>query len=148
MSDLYEEDIVLWSERQAKLLRRRAAGELVNDVELDWPNIAEEIESLGNEQRFAVESLLVQAIVHRLKAEAWPSCRDMETWLADSMRSRGDAASRFVPSMRQRIDLDRIYRRALRAMPRAVDGQAAPPLPPVCPFTLDWLLSEEPSPAP
>ncbi|MGD0432263.1 MAG: DUF29 family protein [Acetobacteraceae bacterium] len=114
MSDLYEEDIVLWSERQSELLRRRAAGELVNEAELDWPNIAEEIESLGNEQRFAVESLLVQAIVHRLKAEAWPACRDMETWLADSMRFRGDAASRFVSSMRQRIDLDRIYRRALR----------------------------------
>ena len=114
MSDLYEEDIVLWSERQAELLRRRAAGELVNEAELDWPNIAEEIESVGDEQRFAVESLLVQAIVHRLEAEAWPSCRDMETWLADSMRFRGDAASRFVPSMRQRIDLDRIYRRAPR----------------------------------
>jgi hypothetical protein len=31
MSDLYEADIVLWSERQAELLRRRAAGELVNE---------------------------------------------------------------------------------------------------------------------
>ena len=83
MSDLYEEDIVLWSERQGELLRRRAEGELVNEAELDWPNIAEEIESVGNEQRFAVESLLVQAIVHRLKAEAWPACRDMETWRAE-----------------------------------------------------------------
>src|SRR4051794_33321081 len=100
MSDLYEEDIVLWSERQAELLRRRAAGELVNEAELDWPNIAEEIESLGNEQRFAVESLLVQAIVHRLKAEAWPLCRDVANWRADSRRFLGDAAARFVLSMR------------------------------------------------
>jgi len=144
MSDLYEEDIVLWSERQAELLRRRAAGELVNEAELDWPNIAEEIESVGNEQRFAVESLLVQAIVHRLKAEAWPSCRDAENWLADSMRFRGDAASRFVPSMRQKVDLERIYRRAVRAMPRANDGQPAPAHAATCPFTLVWLLSEEP----
>ena len=104
MSDLYEDDIVLWSEHQAQLLRRRAAGELVNDADLDWPNIAEEIEAVGNEQRFAVESLLVQAIAHRLKAEAWPLCRDVENWLADSMRLRGDAASRFVPAMRHRID--------------------------------------------
>jgi hypothetical protein len=144
MSDLYEQDIVLWSERQSELLRRRAAGELVNEAELDWPNIAEEIESVGNEQRFAVESLLVQAIVHRLKAEAWPDCRDVETWLSDSMRFRGDAASRFVPFMRQRISLDRIYARALRAMPRSIDGQASPTPAPVCPFTLDWLLGEEP----
>ena len=30
MSDLYDTDIVTWSERQAELLRRRAAGELVS----------------------------------------------------------------------------------------------------------------------
>lgn len=47
MSDLYEKDILIWSENQANLLRRRAAGELVNDAELDWSNIAEEIESVG-----------------------------------------------------------------------------------------------------
>jgi len=45
MSCLYDEDIVLWSERQGELLRRRAAGDFVNDAELDWPNIAEEIEA-------------------------------------------------------------------------------------------------------
>jgi hypothetical protein len=44
MSD-YDTDILLWSERQGELRRRRAAGELVNDAELDWPNIADEIES-------------------------------------------------------------------------------------------------------
>jgi len=142
MSDLYDEDIVLWSERQGELLRRRAAGELVNEAELDWPNIAEEIESVGNEPRFAVESLLVQAIAHRLKAEAWPDCRDAPTWRADSMRFSGDAASRFVPSMRQRIDLYRIWRRAVRAVPETIDGVAPPPMPTVCPYTLDELLSE------
>ena len=50
MSDLYDADILQWSEHQAALLRRRAAGELVNEADLDWPNIAEEIESLGKSQ--------------------------------------------------------------------------------------------------
>jgi hypothetical protein len=31
MSDLYGDDILLWSERQAELLRRVAAGEPVNE---------------------------------------------------------------------------------------------------------------------
>ena len=31
MSDLYEADILLWSEQQAALLRRLAAGERVNE---------------------------------------------------------------------------------------------------------------------
>ena len=35
MGDLYEADIVLWSERQSELLRRRAACERVNEAELD-----------------------------------------------------------------------------------------------------------------
>ena len=47
MSDLYDADVLLWSEQQADLLRRRAAGELVNDTALDWPNIAEEIADVG-----------------------------------------------------------------------------------------------------
>jgi hypothetical protein len=32
MSDLYDTDILVWSEQQAALLRRAAAGERVNDV--------------------------------------------------------------------------------------------------------------------
>jgi hypothetical protein len=77
MGSPYDTDILLWSEQQADLLRRRAAGEPVNDAELDWPHIAEEIESVGSEQRHAVESLLLQALLHQLKAEAWPLSRDM-----------------------------------------------------------------------
>jgi hypothetical protein len=72
----YDSDILLWSEHQAALLRRRAAGELVNDADLDWANIAEEIEAVGSEQLHAVQSLLGQALRHMLKAEAWPLSRD------------------------------------------------------------------------
>ena len=46
-SNLYDADVFEWSQHQAVLLRRRAAGELVNEAEPDWPNIAEEIESAG-----------------------------------------------------------------------------------------------------
>ena len=41
----------------------------MEDAELDWPNIAEEIEDVGRSEFHAVESLLVQAFCHRLKAE-------------------------------------------------------------------------------
>jgi hypothetical protein len=142
MSDLYETDILLWSERQAQLLRRRAAGELVNDAELDWPNIAEEIESVGSEQRHAVESLLFQALIHMLKAEAWPLSRDAPVWRADAIGFRSQAANRFVPSMRQRLDIGRIYRQALRAMPETMDGLAPLPIASEMP-TLDKLLADD-----
>jgi hypothetical protein len=142
MSDLYERDILLWSEQQAALLRRLAAGERVNNKEIDWPDIIEEIESVGNEQLHAVESLLVQALLHELKAEAWPLSSETPHWRAEARRFRGDAASRFAPSMRQRLDLAGIYRRALRAMPDTIDGQPPLPVPGTCPVTLDELLSE------
>src|ERR1700760_4817887 len=113
MGDLYETDIVLWSEHQRDLLRRVAAGEAVNETP-DWPNIIEEIESVGRGQLHAVESLLAQAITHTLKAQAWPRSREVPHWQAEARRFRGDAADRFTPSMRQRIDLARLYQRGPR----------------------------------
>jgi hypothetical protein len=76
MSDLYDADILAWSERQGELLRRIAAGERVDDADLDWPNIAEEIEEVGRSELHAVESPLVQALLHDLKAKACPLVRD------------------------------------------------------------------------
>ena len=140
---LYDEDIILWSERQAALLRRRAAGELVNDTDLDWANIAEEIESVGNEQRHAVESLLIQTMLHLLKRQAWPEARDSGHWRDEARVFRAQAANRFVPSMRQRIDVARLWRLALRAMPRLIDGQPPLAVPDTCPPTLDELLDGE-----
>jgi hypothetical protein len=142
MSDLYETDVLVWSEHQAELLRRLAAGERVND-QVDWQNVIEEVESVGSEQLHSVESLLVQAIAHRLKAQGWPQSRDVDNWQAGAERFRGDAASRFTPLMRQRIDLARLYRRALRAIPARMDGVQPRPLPADCPWTLDELLSDE-----
>jgi hypothetical protein len=142
MGDLYDEDIVLWSERQAALLRQHAAAARVNDA-IDWPNVIEEIESVGNEQRFAVESHLVQAMLHMLKAEAWPLSREVPHWQAEARLFRSNAESRFTPSMRQRIDLARLYRRALRGLPDTIDGQAPLPVPDACPWTLDGLLADD-----
>jgi hypothetical protein len=139
MGETYETDIVIWSEEQASLLRRLAAGERVND-QIDWENVIEEIESVGNEQVHAVSSLLAQAIIHRLKVLAWPEARDADNWRAEAERFGGDAADRFVPSMRQRLDLARIYRRALRALPASVYGQPPLSVPGECPWSLEELM--------
>jgi hypothetical protein len=138
--DLHDADVLIWSEQQADLLRRRAAGELLNDSELDWLNIAEEIEDVGSNRLHAVESLLVQALRHMLKAEAWPSSRDAPNWRADAIDFRRQARRRFAPSMRQKIDLASLYTDALAALPETVDGQSPLPLPDLCRFTLDEML--------
>jgi hypothetical protein len=140
MSDLYEADILEWSEQQAALLRRVAAGERVNGV--DWPDIVDEIESVGREQLHAVESLLVQAMLHRLKAEVWPLSLAVPGWQAEARLFRSQARRRFAPSMRQRLDVPGLYADAVRAMPETIDGVPPLPVPAICPLTLDELLAE------
>ncbi len=141
MGDLYNSDVLTWSERQGALLRRRAAGELVNDAEMDWPNIAEEIESVGSSQLAAVRSLLSRALAHMLKCEAWPASREVAHWHAEAVRFRQEALDVYSPSMRQRLDIERLYGRAVRQLPEAIDGQPPLPVPPTCPTTLDELLA-------
>jgi hypothetical protein len=141
MSDVYEHDILLWSEQQAALLRRHAASERANDVAPDWPNIIEEIESVGREQLHAVESLLLLALIHWLKAAAWPDSRDVPHWRAEERTFRNQARRRFAPLMRQRLDLAEFYADALRGLPETNDNQTPLPPPDVCPMTLDELLA-------
>jgi hypothetical protein len=136
MNDLYDEDILTWSEQQAELLRRRSANAL------DWDHLAEEIEDVGRSQFRAVESHLIQALLHDLKAAAWPLSRDVPHWRAEARGQRDDARSAFTPSMAQRIDVPALYRRALRRMPETIDGQPALAVPETCTVTLDELLAE------
>jgi hypothetical protein len=65
MSD-YDTDLLLWSERQAALLRRAAAGERVND-QVDWENIAEEIESVGKSGRRELTNRIRTILTHLIK---------------------------------------------------------------------------------
>ena len=115
----------MWSAHQAALLRRRAAGELVNDAEIDWTNLAEAIEDVGRSQLNAVEFLLAQALRHMLKAEAWPSHRDAPSWRADAIDFRQQAKRRFTESMRQQIDVAQLSRQAQRALPEIAGGRTA-----------------------
>jgi hypothetical protein len=139
MADLYETDVLSWSEQQADLLRRLARGERVNQ-QIDWENVSEEIESVGRGQLSAVRSLLVQALAHDLKAAAWPLSHEVLHWRAEARGFRDDAAEAFTPSMRQRIDVADLYRRTLRKLPDKMDGQPPGLLPESCPVTLDELL--------
>jgi len=141
MSDLYDDGVLLWSERQAALLRRIAAGEPVNERP-DWPTITDEVESVGRSDLRAVESLLLQTLVQRVKAEAWPMSPAVPGWQAEARLCRSQARRAFAPSMRQRLDVPGLYADALRAMPETMDGRAPLLVSAICPVTLDELLAE------
>jgi hypothetical protein len=142
MSD-YDTDILEWSEQQAELLHRMGRGDHVND-QVDWENVAEEIADVGRSELRAVASHLVQALLHDLKAEAWPLSREVPQWRAEARGHRDDARAAFTPSMAEREELEvaELYCRALRRIPSTIDG--VPPLsaPIACPMPLGELLSE------
>lgn len=69
MSDLYETDVALWAERQAAALRRRAGNEI------DWENVAEEIESLSRTDKREIRSRLAIICAHLLKWQFQPDAR-------------------------------------------------------------------------
>lgn len=138
--ELYETDVVAWSEQQAELLRRAARGERVNG--LDWAKLIEEIEDVGKSERRAVESLLLQGLIHILKAGGWPEGRDLHHWKSESIGQLRRAARLFTPAMRQHIHLDEIFDDA-RAQVSGEMIAGLPPrkLPTHCPLTLDELPS-------
>lgn len=138
----YDEDILLWSERQASLLRRIANGEPVNESP-DWSNVIEEIEAVGRSDLHAVEALLTQALGHILKQQAWPNALALSKWRKEARAFRRQARRRNTPSMAQRIDLDGLYADALDLMPDSIDGEPPLPVPDRCPVTLDEILAQE-----
>jgi hypothetical protein len=73
MTDLYGEDVLTWSEHQAAMPRRGAAGELMNKTELDWPHLAEDIESLGQSERSRLRNHIATIIEHLIKLQASPA---------------------------------------------------------------------------
>jgi hypothetical protein len=141
MSKLDETDILLWSDRQAALLRSVAAGERPTEPP-DWANIVEEVQSVGKEALFAVQSLLVQAMLHMLKADAWPLSRDVDHWRAEARRFRGTRRLGSPRACARKSTCRSSTARPLRAMPKRIDGQLPLPVPTVCPVALEELVAE------
>jgi len=141
-NELYWHDILLWSEAQAELLRRLARGERVEGV--DWDHVIEEVEDVGRSEWHSVEALLLQAMVHLLKATAWPDVQPREHRRSEVIGFLLLAKRRSATSMRQRISLVEVYGDALKQVrATTIDGRPPAVLPDRCPFTLDALLSAD-----
>ena len=138
--DLYDRDVLAWSEHQATLLRRAASGERVNDI--DWAHVVEEIEGVGPSKLHGVQSYLGQIIVHLLKLHGWPSLATGSRWRSEIVAFQTEAQRRFAPSMRQKIDLAAIYAGTVLQIDPLRYGGRRPRIPPAaCPVALDDLLT-------
>ena len=101
---LYDEDFVRWTEEQAALLRRaRTAGA---NLPLDWDNLAEEIESLGQSNRRELQSQIRSILHHLLKLEASPALEPRAEWQTSILDARAEieALLEDSPSLRNEVD--------------------------------------------
>jgi hypothetical protein len=142
LTALYEEDFHAWSLHQAQVLRRLAAAGLPLPNDLDLEHVAEEIEDLGSEQRFAVESNLLQALAHLIKLVALPADQAVPHWTKEADAFLLNASRRWRPSMRRAIDEAVLWDDACRLATRALaaDGLPVPVLPRESPLSIEDLV--------
>jgi Domain of unknown function DUF29 len=101
MGSLYDQDLVLWTEQQARELR--AAANAGWNAPIDWENVAEEIESLGRSERHALASQVALVIEHLLKLQVSPATEPARGWRDTIRRARGEIERRLEhsPSLRR-----------------------------------------------
>jgi hypothetical protein len=139
----YDTDFLSWTERQAGLLRRRADGDLVNDSDLDWLNLAGEIESVGASEKREVRRRLMRITQHLLKWRYQPELRS-RSWQTTLHTQRRDLLALFEdsPSLRPFAE---------QALPSAFpQGRQAAEietgllhLPDQCPWTFEQIVAQD-----
>lgn len=140
---LYDEDIVAWAEQQAASLRVLAQRRPDLSNLLDWDNLAEEMDSLGRTEVRLFTSPLKQFLIHLAKALSAPESRALPHWRTEAIGFHDDAVGAYLPSMRQKVDLDDLWRVSVRQARLALaehDDALASDIPVSCPLTLDELL--------
>jgi Domain of unknown function DUF29 len=143
MNDRYDDDILQWTERQAALLRRRAAGELANDADLDWLNLAEEIESVGASQKREVRSRLMRIIQHLLKWH-YQRRRRSPSWKATLYVQRRDLLVLFEDSPSLRPFAESVLSSAFANGRQAAELETGLlEITDVCPWTLEQIVSND-----
>lgn len=125
--ELYHQDIYLWTEEIARLLKARQFDEV------DWQNVIEEIEALGRSERDKLLSSLKVLTWHLLKWKYQPTKRT-DSWKRTILRERRNVEEYLedTPSLKQfLVDAEwmtKVYRRAVReaADETGLDKEAFP----------------------
>jgi len=134
---LYQTDFYAWTQRQATHLRDEEFSEV------DWQNLIEEIEDMGNSQRQALTSHLVGLLLHLLKY-AYQKQRRSKSWLNSINNHRTEIEIILDDSHSLATELEA---RLLYAYPKArrnASKETGLPLstfPVQCPWQVDQVLN-------
>ena len=138
MPSLYEKDFYAWTQEQAELLRHH------NWNKLDLPNLIEEIESLGKQQRQELRNRLSILIGDLLKWE-YQSERRSRSWLATIRVQRRDTQELLEenPSLKSYL-LDVLQTAYNKGKDLAVRETDLPykTFPQDCPYTFEEIMDD------
>jgi Domain of unknown function DUF29 len=135
----YETDFHAWARDQAERLRAQRYNEL------DWENIAEEIETLGRSEKREIESRLGVLVVHLLKWSRQPQQRksgwratiiEQRHRLARGAKENPSLADYPAPMLAEEYELARL---------KAADetGLVEEVFPETCPLTIKQVLDPD-----
>jgi Domain of unknown function DUF29 len=145
----YDTDFAAWSDHQAELLRRMGAGERVND-QVDWENVAEEIETLGRSDKREIRNRLAVICEHLLKWVHQPEQRS-SSWRGSVVEARQQIASLIEesPSLKGYPATALVGRHGAYVHGRAKAMIVAElvGLPETCPWSIEQLLDDDYWPA-
>jgi hypothetical protein len=108
---LYERDYYAWILDQVRALRERRTGEI------DWENVAEEIEDLGKSERRALQSHMARLLEHLLKLAYAPSgmkARNRRGWELSAEGARNRIRDLLDESPSLRAKADAVFAKAYR----------------------------------
>ena len=146
-TQLYESDFYGWTQDQSAKLRR-LQGERVN-LDIDFQNLAEEIESLGRSDHRQLVSRLEEICIHLLKLHYSLSCEPRRGW-KNSVCGQRRSIARLLeesPSLKPRLTeaLARGYEDALRHfdIEKLISLTMPMHLPGTSPFDVEDCLADE-----
>jgi hypothetical protein len=136
----YNTDFFKWTQQQAEAL---AAGKV---SELDWANLAEEIESLGKWDRRALRSRLEVLVIHLLKWRYQPERRQAGRSWSSTIRTQRRRIEQILedsPSLRRQVsDLMAADYQGVRLNASDETGLPLETFPEACPWTAEQVLDE------
>jgi len=133
----YETDFYSWTQQQAQLLRNQQIDQL------DWNNLAEEIEDMGRAEKRELGSRLEILIMHLLKWQFQPNLRSRSWKLTiKEQRLRLEKLLTENPSLKSSIDdvNNNTYPLALISAEKETGLSSFPT---TCPYNLTEILSTE-----
>jgi Domain of unknown function DUF29 len=157
----HAQDFASWCDEQAAALRHRAGSMRIGEAaDVDWLNLAEEIESVGQRERLAVREQLTNLcarllgavdVLPCLRSSRWDNCVDSQRAELREMLTKSPSLFEYAEALLPRVYADalakvlearRRYEAYRLAAPFRLKEEPLQQLPERCPLTLTELLDQ------